>query len=316
MSMKVKFAFTLIETLLTIAIIGLLLALLLPAVQAARESARRGYCQNNLKQIGIASTLHHDSQRAFPTGGWGNRWIGDPNSGFSIDQPGGWVFNILDYIEKSDLRNCGKELGVSQRQQALGRMMAVPIGLFACPSRREISVYPFANSLSPINALAVPLAAKSDYAVNGGSNKIVGGSGPLGASPTAILAYRWPDTRLANGICYVRSRVRMYEVVDGLTNTYLAGEKYINMESPDGNGGDDQTMYLGDDADVRRWGFSPPLSDKARIPTRDTFGSRHVNICFFLTLDGSVRAVSFGIDSMTHERLSDRADGQIVFSSD
>ena len=95
MKRKRKSGFTLVELLVVIAIIGILIAMLLPAVQAAREAARRLQCSSQLKQIGVAFHNHAATHRHYPTGGWGWRWIGDPDRGYGKAQPGGWVYNIL-----------------------------------------------------------------------------------------------------------------------------------------------------------------------------------------------------------------------------
>ena len=87
--------FTLVELLVVITIIGILVGMLLPAVNSARESGRNVQCKNNLKQMGVACLAHEKAQEFFPTGGWGWYWVGDPDRGYGKQQPGGWIYNIL-----------------------------------------------------------------------------------------------------------------------------------------------------------------------------------------------------------------------------
>src|SRR5688500_9724064 len=92
--------FTLIELVVVIALVGILTAIFLPAIQAAREAARITKCKDNLRQMAIAFSNHNSSRGHLPTGGWGYSWIGEPDAGYGKDQPGGWAYNILAYMEE------------------------------------------------------------------------------------------------------------------------------------------------------------------------------------------------------------------------
>lgn len=96
-------AFTLVELLVVIDIIMLLIALLLPAVQSAREAARVVTCRNNAKQLAQGCITHLELQGYFPSGGWGCLWSGEPDRSFGRTQPGGWAYSVLPFIEQKNL---------------------------------------------------------------------------------------------------------------------------------------------------------------------------------------------------------------------
>ena len=305
--------FTLIELLVSIGIIGILLALLLPAVQMARESARKIQCQNHLRQLATAAALHNGTHGHFPTDGWGYRWVGDPDRGFGQTQPGGWIYNLLAYLERQNLRAAGKHENPAEKRRLLAKVVATPVSFFNCPSRRRAVAYSFdaAANVLPVNAPQLTVVAKSDYAINGGDIFVGAGSGPNSTTAADLRSYLWPDLDRFNGISFVRSRIRMAYVVDGTSNTYLLGEKAVNL-GDESDPGDDQTMYLGDDADIRRWTASLPIPDTARITDKSRFGSAHQGVCFFAFCDGSVRGISYQIDLPTHANLGNRRDNQPV----
>src|SRR3990172_9150578 len=159
-----RIAFTVVEMLAVAAIIGTLIALTLPAIQAARESARCAHCKNNLKQLSLAALNHLDVHGHFPTGGWSWYWVGDPDRGFGKDQPGGWFYNILPFCEESaalhDLAADGQPNDLT-RVQRVGSAQVIqsPLAIVNCPTRRRNALYPlvaneggdigFFNSITP-----------------------------------------------------------------------------------------------------------------------------------------------------------------------
>ena len=294
--------FTLVELLVVIAIIGVLVALLLPAIQAAREAARRAQCKNNVKQAALACINHESAQKFLPSGGWGFRWMGDPNKGAGKEQPGGWVYSILPYIEGGNIAQLGKGQTGDALKAALTQQMATPVAGFNCPSRRPAMVFQevTATGLVPddplFNAVPSTSVAKSDYAMSSGSrwmniSPIVQRCFLLPNDINCINSKRDADEALAsnNGPTGVRSQVPLRHVTDGTSNTFLLGEKFLQpshymtgidvpwgsppQTNAKGNAGDNSSMYQGADFDnSRQAGGSktPEGEPQGMLPLQDS----------------------------------------------
>lgn len=303
--------FTLVELLVVIAIIGILIALLLPAVQAARETARRVQCQNQLKQLALACLNHDDAHKHLPTGGWGYRWIGDPDRGYKQRQPGGWAFNILSFLEQQTVRQIGGGSMAKTGSRAI--LVKTPLTGFVCPSRRNVVLYP--TSYTYFNCAAVQNVARTDYAINGGDFECSGGEGPPTLSFGDSRTWIWPPCGKSTGVSFLRSLVKIKTITDGLAHTSLVAEKYLTPDNY-ANGQDscdDQTLLLGYDCDITRFTGQLPSQDTPGYGANSLqFGSAHAGAYYNAFCDGSVHAISYEIDATVHKLLGSRADGQQI----
>ena len=322
-------AFTLVELLVVIAIIGVLVALLLPAVQAAREAARLKQCTNNLKQIGLGFLNHESTQGFLPSSGWGWRWQPDPDRGYGKSQPGGWAYGILAYVELQNLRNIGKGVkptgaAATERSDMLP-LVSTPIPLFGCPTRREPILYPLdkrhadlANNLTACSVASGCNLARSDYAASSGNvipDDIGEEGGPGSYAAAETWDWRFDQTgsikRWLTGITYQRSEVRLAQITDGTSNTAMVAERYVMPDrySTGEDGADDQNIFVAHDRDMNRYFAAGQLSpdnntgtiprlplhpSHRRLPIPDTPGLSYDNRFLFGSAHVSGLNVLFG----------------------
>ena len=315
--------FTLIELLVVIAIIGSMIGLLLPAVQAARESARRSHCVNNLKQISLACLNHEGTHGFMPSNGWGYGWTGDPDMGYGKGQPGGWIYDILSYLEKDSIRSIaqglpGPAVG-GEKYKKLADLNAAVVDVMNCPSRRSAQLYPGVQEC--LNAPSSEMLAKTDYAVNGGTKSKLG----HGAKSIECLqtfpeceGFRSIESLLKDfdGIAVERCEVELRQVTDGTSKTLLVAEKYVNplryeINAFEVDESDNGSMYQGNDFDTTRWANSSfnllPLQDTPYVGTVSSrFGSAHSGSLNAAFVDGSVRSIAYDIDPKVYASYGSR----------
>ena len=292
--------FTLVELLVVIAIIGVLVAMLLPAVQAAREAARRTQCQNNLKQIGVAIHNHHDTLNHFPSGGtvpWATV-LYDPITSSPLpakDQGTSWPFQILPYLEQEPL-HAQKNFTALETAGFAGYFCPSRVGGTRAQGHRKLNDY----------VAATPGDAPGSWDQFWHGN--------IWGVPT--------DARYFGVIARSRTRavpVRMADVKDGTSSTLVISEKWLNVQNYDsGDWHDDQGWIDGWDPDVIRYTAYPPMPDRVGTPPNLAndpgyyFGSGHPAGVNGLLCDGSVRMINYNIDPATFNWLGHRRDSNVI----
>jgi prepilin-type N-terminal cleavage/methylation domain-containing protein len=277
-------AFTLVELLVVIAIIGVLVALLLPAVQAAREAARRTSCTNNLKQIGLALQMHHNSAKRLPPG-----WLGF-QPGTNIPDPEGergwgWAARILPYMEENNVAKSMVHYHKPLTDDLNKQARELVLSAFRCPSDLEPETFTLEmeDGGGPVAELG-----KCNYVGMFGSLEIE------------------DDPNTGDGVFFHNSRINFRHIRDGLSKTFFVGER---SSRPGGS------TWVGvfpgaDEAMARVVGVAdhPPTETGSHL---DDFGSAHVGITHFLMGDGAIINIAEDINEDVYRAMATRAGGEV-----
>ncbi|NLE60812.1 MAG: DUF1559 domain-containing protein [Planctomycetes bacterium] len=323
-----------VELLVVIAIIGILIALLLPAVQAAREAARRMQCSNQLKQIGLACHNLENTYGYFPTGGtsyWPNLAIVGGRAAEPRNQTMAWPFQILPYLEEGATSEVPtRAMPGGNRSYILAAAVeellgSIAINYYCCPSRRSApeqegrylldyaAAHP-ATVPQPFPQTSVPRDKGTDSQFWYGDFGDTPTSGHSGKYYGLITRTHYAEP------CRVR------DASDGLSNTMLVGEKWLNVNRyTTGDWHDDRGWTDGWDPDTIRSTGYPPRPDAADPPRGtsgydDTkpysFGGAHPGGFNCVFGDGAVHFIDFEVERDLFNYLGDRRDGQPVGTAD
>lgn len=297
--------FTLIELLVVIAIIAVLMGLLLPAVQQAREAARRSQCANNLKQVALAIHNFEDANKTLPSSRMG-------------PQHATWFVQILPYLDQKNLYEQWTLPDSYYTQTLTARTSFVPP--FTCPSRRASML----STQFEISSTGIPDTQQypgilGDYAANGGRhvNSVVDNPSCQGTMCSA------DSTVVGTQVVKTKSQVKLADITDGTTNTFLVGEKHVprSFYGQSGPSFGDGAIFNGDyprnynrlaglDVNgVPRFNLGKGPDDLAG-PWHCKFGSDHVGICQFAFGDGHVASISTSVDINILTNLAVRNDGK------
>jgi prepilin-type N-terminal cleavage/methylation domain-containing protein/prepilin-type processing-associated H-X9-DG protein len=303
--------FTLVELLVVIAIIGVLVSLLLPAVQAAREAARRASCQNNMKQIGIALHNYHDVLSTFPSG-----WLDNP---VVNEESWGWSALLLPYIEQQALHDA---LGVNRARlvdqlrtppQSYGQQVAAAgrtvLKVFICPSDSGHNSGLIHNNRNFNMGVGFTAAG-----LTGAGNTLAGVSNYMGVEGHRDTANAAPNTGLLFGNCRgtaaqcpnnASSAVGLSDITDGTSNTFMVGERdtkncrsgtWLGVRNTNASGARGISVVVGHSHPKLNQDIPPAAGgidwDAGRIGCGEGFSSLHPGGAQFLLADGSVRFVS------------------------
>ncbi|QDU73618.1 hypothetical protein Pan97_05940 [Bremerella volcania] len=287
----IKGGFTLVELLVVIAIIGVLIALLLPAVQQARESARRTQCVNNLKQVGLAVHNFHDTYGELPPSRIQYEYLG-------------WSALLLPFMEQNNLFD-QLDLKKKYKDQTTAAQQASVAG-YVCPSRHQEG-----DLTKVVQSINADNGAVWDYAtVSGpsGDNSIIR---QLGKEKGMLIVAKGNKDKYS-------SQTNFASVTDGLTNTIMIGERHVQIDNlKDETTGHDGPILSGwAYTTMRAAGPDYPLASNMRDDVDGVahlvFGSFHPGITNFVMGDASVRPIQVNIDEDNLGRLASRDDGEVI----